>query len=95
MILLQFILVHYGFLIVAQKYGVQDRVRKFSQSIAKRSPKLGKFLYEVSECKFCITHHIGALLIPFLVMGNGFAFVYLLYPLMSAGAIFLIEKKDE
>lgn len=86
MILLQFILVHYAFFLIAGKYNGRERLMTFAK---KRKIK---FFYSVAECLFCYTHHIGALLLPFLILGNGFDFVFLLYPLMSTGAIFLIKK---
>lgn len=97
MILLQFILVHYAFILIAEKYAVRTRLRNFSQKLGakKYTAFIGKFIYEVSECKLCLTHHIGAVLLPFLIMGNGFSIVYLLYPLMSAGALFLITGEGK
>jgi hypothetical protein len=97
MILIQFILVHYAFILIAEKYQVRGRLLNVSQVLGRKkiTAFIGKFLYNVSECKFCITHHIGALLLPFLIMGNGFSWIFILYPLMSAGALFLLTGEGK
>lgn len=96
-ILIQFIFVHYAFILIAKKYGVQSWLQRFSQKLGakKWTQKLGKFIYNVSECSFCLTHHIAVLLLPFLFMENGFNWVFFIFPLMSTGALFLITGHKE
>ena len=83
-----FVLIHYGFLIVLEKHNIKNLVSKLSKRLNSR------FLYEVSECDFCLSHHIGlVLLVPF-IMVREFNLVYLLYPFMSISLIYLIKKRN-
>ena len=84
MILLQFILVHYGFMLIAEKYELQKLMR---------GVKFTKLFYIIAECRLCYTHTVGIALLIFLILTNGFTFVYLLYPLMSTGVLFLLTKE--
>lgn len=95
-ILIQFILVHYGFIVIAEKYNLQNRLLKFSQKLGakKWGKQLGKFIYEVQGCVFCLTHHVAVLLLPFIFMVNGFNWVFFLFPLMSTSVLYLITKHD-
>lgn len=96
-ILVQFILVHYAIILIADKNNLQKRLLKISQKLgAKKLGKhLGKFIYEVQGCVFCLTHHVGVFILPFLFMTNGFNWVFFIYPLMSTSALYLITKHDK
>ena len=83
-----FVLIHYGFLIVLEKYNIKALVSKLSKRLNSR------FIYEVSECDFCLSHHIGfIILVPFMMIRE-FNLIYLLYPFMSISLIYLIKKKN-
>lgn len=85
--LIQFILVHYAFILVGEKYNARGELRKLSK---KRDTKV---IYDITECLLCYTHTVGVLILPFLIMSNGFKLEYLIYPLMSTGALFMINKQ--
>lgn len=85
--LIQFILVHYAFILIGEKYDVRGKLRNLSQKIKF------KLFYNIAECLFCYTHHIAVLMLPFLILENGWQIEYFLYPLMSTGALFMITKQ--
>ena len=90
MILIKFFLVHYATLIIFGKYRVRNKIR----GIQLRGTK---FFYNLAECLFCYTHLVGvlvgALLLPFVILSIGFSFEFLLFPVMSTGALFFIGKQ--
>ena len=88
-------LFHYAILLVLAKYSFRQKIGKLGQYLGrKRFVKwLGKFFYNMSECVFCCNHWGGAILVPLWVVLIGFEWEYLLFPLMSTGAIFLLDKQ--
>lgn len=89
MILLKFILLHYGFLQILAKYKGRDLLRNLSKKIKV------KFFYLIAECIFCYNHLGGVLALPFAVLFWGFGLELLAFPLMSTGILFMFKKQIE
>lgn len=95
-LLVKFIMFHYGLIIIAEKYNVRSRLKNLAKKIGakKWGRVLGRFLYEVSECQFCVAHHIGIVPMLFLVLVFGFKLEYLIFPFMSTAFLILITGNN-
>lgn len=96
MLLVKFILIHYALILISKKYNVQQKIKALGKKLvgSKIGDFVGKFLYSVSECVFCLTHHIGIIALPYVFLQASFSWEFLLYPLLSTGALFLITGKE-
>ena len=95
MFLLKFLLIHYSILLILDKFSFRGKLAKFARYLGgKRFVKwLGKFLYWLVDCTFCYNHFGGVLVLPIWFVFIGFELEFLLFPLMSTGAIFLLDKQ--
>ncbi len=93
--LLQFFLFHWGIMIIFYKYNLSQKIAKLA--VWTRI----KLLHELSECQFCMNHHVGALIVGGWYLFDlylaqyfiGYETKYLLYPIMSAALINLVVTK--
>ena len=82
---LSYFLMHWGISVILTKYNSKKLLMKVSEKIEVR------FLYEMSECEFCMNHHSGILpLVPFMIY-YGFEWEWLLIPFMSASLMNIIK----
>ena len=97
MIMVKFLLLHYSLLIIWGKYSIRKKIGAFASKVGQKrgGASLGRFLYNLKECVFCYNHLGGVFLLPFLFLFLGVEVEFLLFPLMSTGAIFLIGKQVE
>lgn len=93
-----FVMLHNAAWIICRKYSVNGAVLKLSDLTAKVK-FLSRFFYELSECNFCLSHHVGMAVVGLIwVFGqiSGYfhvPLIYLIYPLMSASLIHMIYAK--
>lgn len=95
MLLLKYILFHYAILLVLYKYSFVSVLKHWAKVLGKTRffKWLGKFFYNLSECSFCC-HHLGGVLgLPLFFLFVWLKADFLLFPLMSTGAIFLLNKQ--
>ncbi len=79
-----FILIHWGVLVIAYKYEIKSRIQRLSNKMR------WKFLHELSECEFCIEHHLA--IVPSVLFAIGFGeWFYLLFPFMGASLFNFIK----
>lgn len=84
-ILIKFFLIHWAFMIVLYKYDIKGKILAYSQKTRR------KFFYELSQCEFCIEHHVGVILaVLWIILGN-WSLELLIYPLMSSALINIVK----
>jgi len=89
--LLYFFLFHYGIMFILKKNNIVRRLNTLSR-MTRRFSKLSEFIYDVSECNFCLSHHIGLLIIITLFFIFKLDYIYLTYPLMSSSIMNIIQR---
>lgn len=81
---LMFFLVHWGVLVILYKYDLKSMIALFAKK------KQIKLFYEISECEFCLDHHVGVFLVLPLLCFD-FSWSYFLYPLMSSALCNIVK----
>lgn len=80
---LGYFLVHWGVIVIAEKYNIRKAVQRFARWSGI------KLFYDMSECKFCIDHHIGFLLVVPIAIYD-FKLVYIVFAFMSSSLINIV-----
>ncbi len=87
-------MIHWGIMVILYKYEIGKKIA----ALAVRTRI--KLLYELSECQFCINHHIALIMLGiwylydlYLMDYFGNEIIYLFYPIMSAALINLTVRK--
>lgn len=85
-----YFLTHWGVMVVLYKYNVRGVICSISQKFKSR---FGKFLHLLSECEFCIEHHVGVLvaLVMIIVFFRSWLLIQVIYPFMSAALMNIIK----
>jgi hypothetical protein len=82
---LSYFLVYWGITVLFYKYGVPERIALLSRTTKSR------LLYELSECEFCMDHHVG--IFPAAIFGLifGYEWTLLAYPFMGASLANIVK----
>ena len=80
-----FLLTHWGILVVFYKYKLDLVITNFANKRGSR------FLYELSQCKFCMNHHTALIFVPLLFLFCGFNWEYFIYPFISSSLVNIIK----
>lgn len=93
-LLVKFFLFHYSIMIIWDKIGFRKGVLWMSNWLGtKKGFKwLGKLFYNMSECSFCCHHWGGFAFLWVFFLVYGVRGEFFIFPIMSTGAIFLINK---
>lgn len=84
-IFLAFFLIQWGLNVIALKYNI-------GLALTGLSNKTGtKFFHNLGSCDFCISHHLGVIIIPFFVLIFGIDWLFLAYPFMGASLINIVK----
>lgn len=91
-VLLFFILIHWGVMVICDKYNLMLKIGDLANIIPIRW--LSKLIYGVSVCYFCYSHHIGAIIVLPIIYYyfSGWAEILLVYPFLSASFINIIQR---
>ena len=87
-----YFLIHWGVMVIALKYNVKNAIYRTALKIQNKKT-LSRLIYDMSECEFCISHHIGIFVIFPVFAFLGFNWYLLAYPFMSASLMNIIKTK--
>lgn len=83
---IQFFLVFYYVCIIAYKLEVPNKIKKL-----QKTPFLGRFFYELSQCEFCMENHL-AFALAIWISYYFFDWSMLIYAPMSAALSQIIKR---
>ena len=87
MTFITYFLIHWGVMVILYKYNLPSLIAKLANQINVR------FFHSLSECEFCIEHHVGIIVMGLFLPFVGIEWMYLIFPFMSASLMNIIKTK--
>lgn len=73
-----YFLLMWGVMVILYKYNVKEFLVNVSVRINRR------LFYDMSNCEFCIEHHVGVILCCIFGLFSGYELIMFIYPFMFA-----------
>ena len=80
-----YFLIYWGVLVIAYKYNIKALIRRFASWVKV------KFFHDMSECEFCIDHHIGVIVTLLFWVYTGHCVELFFFPIMGASLSNIIK----
>lgn len=81
-----YFLCNWGLMVILYKYEVKSKIALFGKITKK------KFFYLLSECEFCIEHHVGIVTVILFGLFNGWDYSLIIFPFMFASLSNIIKN---